>query len=84
MIVTCLSAASSTQEVVRRAGAFAVNILAEDQQHLAMLFSRSDPDPFRDLAEVMEGSGMPRRRIGIFGAVGPNLLPTHADARPGP
>ncbi len=36
MIVTCLNAASATQEVVRRAGAFAVNILAEDQEHLAV------------------------------------------------
>ncbi len=30
------------------------------------------------------GQRTPRRRIGMFGAVGPNLLPTHADARPGP
>jgi 4-nitrophenol 2-monooxygenase / 4-nitrocatechol 4-monooxygenase, reductase component len=50
MIVTCLNAASATQEVVRRAGAFAVNILAEDQEHLAGLFSRPGSDPFRDLA----------------------------------
>jgi 4-nitrophenol 2-monooxygenase / 4-nitrocatechol 4-monooxygenase, reductase component len=49
MIVTCLNAASSTQEVVRRAGAFAVNILAEDQEHLAGLFARPDADPFLDL-----------------------------------
>ncbi len=50
MIVTCLNAASATQEVVRRAGAFAVNILAEDQEHLAVRFSRSDPDPFREVS----------------------------------
>jgi flavin reductase (DIM6/NTAB) family NADH-FMN oxidoreductase RutF len=50
MIVTCLNAASSTQEVVRRAGAFAVNILAEDQEQLAALFARSGADPFLDLA----------------------------------
>lgn len=49
MIVTCLNAASSTQEVVRRAGAFAVNILAEDQEHLAGLFARPGADPFLDL-----------------------------------
>src|SRR6201992_2410922 len=41
MIVTCLNAASSTQEVIRRAGAFAVNILAEDQEQLAGGFSRA-------------------------------------------
>jgi 4-nitrophenol 2-monooxygenase / 4-nitrocatechol 4-monooxygenase, reductase component len=49
MIVTCLNASSSTQEVVRRAGAFAVNILAEDQEHLAGLFARPGADPFQDL-----------------------------------
>ena len=49
MIVTCLNAASSTQEVIRRAGAFAVNILAEDQEHLAGLFARPGADPFLDL-----------------------------------
>ncbi len=49
MIVTCLNAASSTQEIVRRAGAFAVNILAEDQEHLAGIFARPGADPFADL-----------------------------------
>lgn len=49
MIITCLNAASSTQEVIRRAGAFAVNILAEDQEHLAGRFARPDTDPFRDI-----------------------------------
>jgi len=49
MIVTCLNAASSTQEMVRRAGAFAVNILAEDQEQLAGLFARPGADPFLDL-----------------------------------
>jgi 4-nitrophenol 2-monooxygenase / 4-nitrocatechol 4-monooxygenase, reductase component len=50
MIVTCLNAASSTQDVIRQAGAFAVNILAEDQEHLAGLFARPGADPFQDLA----------------------------------
>jgi flavin reductase (DIM6/NTAB) family NADH-FMN oxidoreductase RutF/DNA-binding GntR family transcriptional regulator len=49
MIVTCLNAASSTQDVIRRAGAFAVNILADDQEHLAGLFARPGTDPFLDL-----------------------------------
>src|SRR5260370_19906136 len=49
MIVTCLKAESARQEVVRRAGAFAVNILAEDEEHLAVRFSRSDQHPFGDL-----------------------------------
>jgi flavin reductase (DIM6/NTAB) family NADH-FMN oxidoreductase RutF/DNA-binding FadR family transcriptional regulator len=49
MIVTCLNAASATQEVIRRAGAFAVNILAEDQEQLAGIFARPGADPFPDL-----------------------------------
>jgi len=49
MIVTCLNAASATQEAVRQAGAFAVNILAEDQEHLAGLFARPGADPFLEL-----------------------------------
>jgi 4-nitrophenol 2-monooxygenase / 4-nitrocatechol 4-monooxygenase, reductase component len=49
MIVTCLNAASATQEVIRRAGAFAVNILAEDQEQLAGIFARPGAEPFPDL-----------------------------------
>ena len=49
MIVTCLNAASSTQEVIRQAGAFAVAILAEHQEDLAGLFDRRGADPFGDL-----------------------------------
>src|SRR5260370_22512877 len=59
MIVTCLNAASSTQEVVRRAGVFAVNILAEDQEHLAGLFARPGADPFRDLPYESGITGAP-------------------------
>jgi 4-nitrophenol 2-monooxygenase / 4-nitrocatechol 4-monooxygenase, reductase component len=49
MIVTCLNAASATQEVIRRAGAFAVNILAEDQEQLAGIFARPGTEPFPEL-----------------------------------
>src|ERR1700759_4671715 len=49
MIVASLNAASSTQEAVRRAGAFAVNVLAEDQEHLAGIFPRPGAEPFPDL-----------------------------------
>ena len=59
MIVTCLNASSSTQEVVRRAGAFAVNILAEDQEHLAGLFARPGADPFLELATGPGITGAP-------------------------
>src|ERR1700693_975206 len=49
MLVTCRTAASSTQKVTRGAGACAVNTLAEAQEHLAGLFARPGADPFLDL-----------------------------------
>jgi 4-nitrophenol 2-monooxygenase / 4-nitrocatechol 4-monooxygenase, reductase component len=41
MLLVCLNSGSGTQEAVRRSGRFAVNILAEDQGHLAERFARS-------------------------------------------
>ena len=58
MLLACLHSASSTQEAVREAGVFAVNVLAEDQAALAALFAR----PIRRNRQV-------RRR---FGARGPH------------
>jgi 4-nitrophenol 2-monooxygenase / 4-nitrocatechol 4-monooxygenase, reductase component len=40
MLLACLHSASSTQEAVREAGVFAVNVLAEDQAAVAALFAR--------------------------------------------
>ena len=41
MLLVCLHSGSGTQEAVRSSGRFAVNILAEDQGHLAERFARS-------------------------------------------
>ena len=38
----------------------------------------------RPAIRLMRGSGTPRRRIGIFGAIGPNLLPTQPMRGAGP
>jgi DNA-binding GntR family transcriptional regulator/flavin reductase (DIM6/NTAB) family NADH-FMN oxidoreductase RutF len=59
MIVACLNAASSTQEVVRRAGVFAVNVLAEDQGDLAERFARRGVDPFDGLDYALGVTGAP-------------------------
>ena len=59
MIVACLNAASSTQEVVRRAGVFAVNVLAEDQGDLAERFARRGADPFDGLDYALGVTGAP-------------------------
>ncbi len=44
MLLICLNSASATQEAVHRSGRFAVNILAEDQGHIAELFARPGSD----------------------------------------
>jgi flavin reductase (DIM6/NTAB) family NADH-FMN oxidoreductase RutF/DNA-binding GntR family transcriptional regulator len=44
MLLVCLNSASATQEAVRRSGRFAVNILGEDQGHIAERFARPGSD----------------------------------------
>lgn len=50
MLLTCLNQQSATGAAISRAGAFAVNILAEDQDQLARRFARKDPDKFRGVS----------------------------------
>jgi flavin reductase (DIM6/NTAB) family NADH-FMN oxidoreductase RutF/DNA-binding GntR family transcriptional regulator len=58
LLLVCLNVNSGTQEAVRRAGAFGVNILAEHQGDLADRFARSGPDKFA-------GIGVREGRIGV-------------------
>lgn len=59
MLITCLNASSGTQEVVRRAGAFAVNVLAEDQGDIAEAFARPGADPFDQVSYEHGPTGAP-------------------------
>ncbi len=60
MLLVCLNSASSTQEVVRRTGLFAVNILAEHQGSLAERFARSGlPDKFDGVGYRLGHTGVP-------------------------
>lgn len=60
MLLVCLNSASSTQEVVRRTGVFAVNILAEHQGSLAERFARSGlPDKFDGVGYRLGHTGVP-------------------------
>jgi len=64
MLLVCLNSSSSTQQAVRDAGRFAVNILAENQTELAERFARSTgfdggADKFAGLALRTGVTGVP-------------------------
>jgi flavin reductase (DIM6/NTAB) family NADH-FMN oxidoreductase RutF len=48
MLLVCVDKTAQAHEVLRQAGAFAVNILGEHQEHVSMLFAISEePEPGR-------------------------------------
>src|SRR3954452_4816191 len=55
----CAIKASSTWPVIRQAGTFCVNVLAEDQEALSRRFSQSDIDRFEGVAWSHGPSGSP-------------------------
>lgn len=59
LVLVCLGNRSSAYEVFMAAEEFAVSILAEDQAHLAYLFSRRDQDRFADPAVQDSPLGLP-------------------------
>jgi flavin reductase (DIM6/NTAB) family NADH-FMN oxidoreductase RutF/DNA-binding FadR family transcriptional regulator len=58
MVLVCLNKTSETQAAVLKAGAFAVNILAEGQQDVAYRFARKG-DKFGDLVHDVGRHGVP-------------------------
>lgn len=46
LVLVCLSRAARAYRCIRSAGGFAVNVLADDQEHLARLFASLDDDKF--------------------------------------
>jgi flavin reductase (DIM6/NTAB) family NADH-FMN oxidoreductase RutF len=59
MMLACLNRSSSTHDRVVEAGVFGINILAEDQAHLAMQFGRKGPDKFEGVAYTISENGVP-------------------------
>jgi 4-nitrophenol 2-monooxygenase / 4-nitrocatechol 4-monooxygenase, reductase component len=55
MLLVCMNRQSATGAAILRARAFAVNVLAEDQDYLARRFASRDPDKFHGIS-VTEGS----------------------------
>jgi len=59
MMLVCLNRSSTTNHAVRQAGAFAVNILAEGQDDLALRFGRKQADKFVGIPHRFGYAGVP-------------------------
>lgn len=59
LIAFCVARTSSTWPRIQAAGAFCVNILAEDQEHLCRVFATSGRDKFRGVGWRPAESGAP-------------------------
>lgn len=59
MLIVCMNQSSSTGRAMQRRGSFAVNILGEDQEELAVRFATHAMDRFEDVDVVTGGHGQP-------------------------
>ena len=59
LLLVCLNKSSRTQEAVQAAGTFGVNILAEDQGHLAERFAQPHADKFSGVEVRYGETGVP-------------------------
>lgn len=59
LVVAVLNCASRTNALIRGTGAFAINVLVESQQHLAVRFSTSFNKSFEDIAHRIGQTGSP-------------------------
>ncbi len=59
MLLVCMNRASATGQAMSAAGAFAVNILAEDQAPLARRFATKDPEKFTGVGLTAGPHGQP-------------------------
>lgn len=56
----CAGKSSSSWPLIRAAGSFCVNILAEDQEAVCRVFASKAPDKFEGLGWTAAGTGSPR------------------------
>lgn len=59
LVSLCVSNSSTTWPLIEAAGAFCVNILADDQQDLCATFARKGVDRFAQTSYRLSGSGTP-------------------------
>ena len=57
MVIVCVARSATLHDLVLSSGAFAVNVLRDDQRHLGEAFARSgrEPTPTVDLVETFAG-----------------------------
>jgi flavin reductase (DIM6/NTAB) family NADH-FMN oxidoreductase RutF len=60
MVLVCVDRRARSQEIIRRAGQFAVHILTSDQEEVARRFARPGPEKFEGLGWAWDAEGMPR------------------------
>ncbi len=59
LVVFCPARTSATWRTIARVGAFAVNVLAEDQRHLARRFGRTGENKFDGIPWTPDAAGSP-------------------------
>lgn len=59
LVAFCVSHTSATWERIRAVGTFCVNILNENQEHLARIFATRDPHKFKGIGWQPAPSGAP-------------------------
>ena len=59
LVLVSVDRDSATHEGLRASGVYAVNLLASDQQRLAVRFGQEDPSKFRGLAHRSGATGAP-------------------------
>ncbi len=59
LVLVCLDKASQTRALILEKGSFAVNVLADDQEHVSRSFSRRGTKPFHELGHRAGSRGDP-------------------------
>ena len=59
LVLFCPAKTSSSWPKIEQAGAFCVNVLAEDQEHVCRVFASKEPDKFATIGHRTEVTGAP-------------------------
>jgi flavin reductase (DIM6/NTAB) family NADH-FMN oxidoreductase RutF len=59
LVLICIDNRGRSHDAIARAGVFAVNILAEDQEHLARVFASRAPDKFGGVDYRLSATNLP-------------------------
>lgn len=59
LVLICIDQRNTSHQLLEVAGMFAVNMLAEESEHLSRLFASREPDKFATVAHHLGETGMP-------------------------